>query len=491
MFRNIFKNKLVTFTLANFSSNCYTIKMSEKFLEPLKQNHKRFKRILFLKQLFEEDGHELRIAGGAVRDILRGKEPADIDFATTSRPEKTLEIMKKREDVLRIIVTPSGERHGTVSAKFKEVDELSLNFKKQKLDGDIATDQLESPKYDEELPFEVTTLRCDKITDGRHAEVEFITDWKTDAERRDLTINAMFLTLDGELIDYYNGRDDLENGRVRFVGDAKKRINEDYLRILRFFRFWSIYGKLDPDVETIEIIKKNLQGLEGISGERLWTEMKKIFSSLSSHRAVKLMINCEVLQYLGLDHSQNIYPGYVEDAIASLQNVENNIRFWEGNDKIDSKTKEFFPVIAFASILKTKTQFQKAYTRLKWSNLERDFIKYVIEYKDQQQITEKELKYLLALTAPPEVAILRRKLKAFLIYSGKQEDLYDQVDTWPIPKFPVSGNIVAVEFKKHKVPPKKIKLILQMLREEWARSDFNLTADELVDMIDSKVNEVE
>nr|KAF6335946.1 tRNA nucleotidyl transferase 1 [Pipistrellus kuhlii] len=156
-----------------------------------------------LTELFAKENHELRIAGGAVRDLLTGVKPQDVDFATTATPEQ----MKGLFQAAGVrMINNKGEKHGTVTARLHNEN------------------------------FEITTLRIDVVTDGRHAEVEFTTDWQRDAERRDLTVNSMFLGFDGTLYDYFNGYEDLKNKKVRFVGHAKKRIQEDYLRILRYFR---------------------------------------------------------------------------------------------------------------------------------------------------------------------------------------------------------------------------------------------------------------
>ncbi|KAG3294995.1 tRNA nucleotidyl transferase 1, transcript variant X3 [Ictidomys tridecemlineatus] len=155
-----------------------------------------------LTELFVKENHELRIAGGAVRDLLNGVKPQDVDFATTATPSQMKEMFQAAG--IRMI-NNKGEKHGTITARLHEEN------------------------------FEITTLRIDVVTDGRHAEVEFTTDWQKDAERRDLTINSMFLGFDGTLFDYFNGYADLKNKKVKFVGQAKQRIQEDYLRILRYF----------------------------------------------------------------------------------------------------------------------------------------------------------------------------------------------------------------------------------------------------------------
>jgi tRNA nucleotidyltransferase (CCA-adding enzyme) len=124
-------------------------------------------------------------------------------------------------------------------------------------------------RIDDTTNFEVTTLRIDKVTDGRHAEVEFTRDWQVDAERRDLTVNSMFLGMDGTVYDFFNGQEDLAKRRVAFVGSADARIKEDYLRILRYFRFFGRLARDEHSYEeaTLEAIKTNAEGLSRISGE--------------------------------------------------------------------------------------------------------------------------------------------------------------------------------------------------------------------------------
>lgn len=155
-----------------------------------------------LADLFKKYNYELRIAGGAVRDILMGNQPKDLDFATDATPQEMKEIFTKEE--IRMI-NEKGEKHGTITARINDTEN-----------------------------FEITTLRTDVLTNGRHAQVEFTKDWKLDANRRDLTINSMFLDLDGRVYDYFYGYDDLKRKRVVFVGEASIRVREDYLRILRY-----------------------------------------------------------------------------------------------------------------------------------------------------------------------------------------------------------------------------------------------------------------
>ena len=176
--------------------------------------------IIKLDKVFKNNKHEMRIVGGAVRDIALGKSPKDIDFATDATPDEMMEILDKAG----IRHKPTGLEHGTITAI---------------LDNE---------------PFEITTLRADTETDGRHAKVEFVKSWKEDAKRRDLTYNAMSMDIEGNVYDYFGGMDDLQDKVSKFVGDAEERITEDYLRILRYFRFQGRPSKPTWDGDTLEAI---------------------------------------------------------------------------------------------------------------------------------------------------------------------------------------------------------------------------------------------
>lgn len=147
---------------------------------------------------------------------------------------------------------------------------------------------------------QITTLRVDKKTDGRHAVVEFVSDWKLDSLRRDLTINSMSLSLDGTLYDYFEGEKHLTEKRILFVGDPHARITEDYLRILRYFRF---YGRIVPcdgrhDEPTLEAIREHAKGLQGISVERIWAEMGKILVGKHAPHLLQLMYDLGVAKHI-------------------------------------------------------------------------------------------------------------------------------------------------------------------------------------------------
>lgn len=202
-----------------------------------------------------------RVVGGAVRDAVAGHDIADIDLATPEPPEATSAALAAAG--FRVI--PTGLSHGTVTAL-----------------GDGRR-------------FEITTLRRDVATDGRHAEVAWTTDWREDAARRDFTINAMSLDRGGTVHDFFGGREDLAAGIVRFVGEPTRRIAEDYLRILRFFRFLARYGGGARDAASLHAIRAGVPGLAGISPERTWSELKKILAAPDPVPAVRLMAALGVL----------------------------------------------------------------------------------------------------------------------------------------------------------------------------------------------------
>lgn len=204
---------------------------------------------------------EARIVGGAVRDMLAGGAVADVDFAVPLPPETVM--ARVRAAGLKVI--PTGIAHGTVT---------------------VVT---------QEHSFEVTSLRWDVETDGRHAVVAFVDDWKLDASRRDFTINAMSAAQDGTVYDYFGGREDLAAGRVRFVGAAAARIEEDYLRIFRFFRFFTRYGRGAPDAAAVAAIARLRDGAKTLSAERVWSELKRILVAPDPRVALRLMRQTQVL----------------------------------------------------------------------------------------------------------------------------------------------------------------------------------------------------
>ena len=207
---------------------------------------------------------EIRYVGGCVRKVLNKEKTDDIDLAVNLEPKTVCNILKKEN----IKYFESGIDHGTITAKIGN----------QK--------------------FEITSLRRDLIPDGRHSKVEFCESWYEDASRRDFTINSIYSDINGNLYDPFNGRQDLKNQSIKFIGDPEKRIKEDYLRILRYVRFFLNYTKLKHDLEIKKVIKKNIDGISKISSERLIEELKKIVLSKGFLNLAKDDFSIEIIQLI-------------------------------------------------------------------------------------------------------------------------------------------------------------------------------------------------
>lgn len=227
------------------------------------------------------DGVPARFVGGCVRDTLLGRTVKDIDIATAEAPDRVVALL---EDAgLKAI--PTGIAHGTITTL---------------LDGE---------------PCEITTLRLDVETFGRHARVAYTDDWEADAHRRDFTINALFCDLDGTLYDPTGGLADLEARRVRFVGVARDRIQEDLLRLLRFFRFHAYYGTGSADEEALQACRQMAGDIATLSAERIWTELKRLLGAPSAADVLTLMADWDVLPHV-------LPEAGSRDLLASLIHVE-------------------------------------------------------------------------------------------------------------------------------------------------------------------------
>lgn len=214
----------------------------------------------------DRDGEEARVAGGAVRDALLGLKTDDVDIATTATPDE----VTRRVEAAGWKAAPTGVEHGTVTAV---------------IDG---------------APFEVTTLRRDVATDGRRAVVSFTRDWAEDAKRRDLTINGLYLDRQGRVHDFVGGLDDLDVRRVRFIGSARERIREDFLRTLRFFRFHARFAEGPVDPEGFSAVVAERVGLRSLSAERVRAELLKLLVARRAPETVAAMAGAGLFGALDL-----------------------------------------------------------------------------------------------------------------------------------------------------------------------------------------------
>ena len=355
-----------------------------------------------LDKIFKANDYEVRIVGGAVRDIALGKEPKDIDFATDATPDEMMAMLDKA----KVKTIPTGIEHGTLTA--------------------VIDDE----------PFEITTLRADKETDGRRAEVEFVRSWEEDAKRRDLTYNAMSMDIDGTIHDYNGGMDDLQDKVSRFVGDPAERIKEDYLRILRYFRFQSKLDKPKWDDDTLNAIKDNVGGIPGLSVERIWQEMGKLLMGPSAKESLEWMNKTGVNKAIGLD---GINPAKLGDSAG--------------------------PIISLARML-DNSNIARTW---KMSRYDTDMLDFLIKHKGAN-INSKEAKDMLIKGTSQD------HLLAWANMHNK-DDVYDTVHSFEKPEFPINGkDLLAMGYR---AGPQLGKL-LSDLQELWMKSNYKLSKEELL-----------
>ncbi|XP_014483610.1 PREDICTED: CCA tRNA nucleotidyltransferase 1, mitochondrial [Dinoponera quadriceps] len=393
-----------------------------------------------LVNLFEKYNYELRIAGGAVRDILMNKHPKDLDFATSATPDQMREMFMKEE--IRML-NMKGERHGTVTARINDKEN-----------------------------FEVTTLRIDIMTDGRHAQVEFTKNWKLDACRRDLTINSMYLDFNGNLYDHFYGYDDLKNRKINFVGNVHTRIREDYLRIFRYFRF---YGRIvdspdQHDETTIKAIKENIDGLQRISGERIWNELSKILTGKFAVELMLKMLECGSGEYIGLPEE----PDVESFQVVCRRALSNNMTLK--------------PISMIVSLLKNQEDVMNLHGRLKLSSSDRDLALFLIQHREYIPCERplKPYQQLVFIQQMNRYDVYREYVREVLKYQGAVQ-LLDEFEKWVIPRFPIGGTMLK-SYVRH---PKMIGMVLTELKRIWINDDFKNTVDELMEHVPRIVNELD
>nr|XP_039251180.1 CCA tRNA nucleotidyltransferase 1, mitochondrial-like [Styela clava] len=381
-----------------------------------------------VRTLFLENGYELSIAGGAVRDLLSGIKPKDIDFATTATPKQMIEMFSKND--IRMF-NEGGQSHGTVTCRINEEN------------------------------FEITTLRIDRVTDGRHAEVEFTKDWFLDASRRDLTINSLFLDLHGNVIDFFNGKDDLIKKKVKFVGDASRRICEDYLRILRFFRFFGRIANSEAEFneEAIQAIKSQGRGLLIISGPRIWSEMTMILNGRYVAKIMRKIHECGLLSYIG-------FPEEVDmDMFEKIYNAT-----------IHLNTNH----MTYASaLLQTEEDVLNLEKRVQFSKNERKIALFIVSYRNKINICDPaRLKFCqdILVDIPKHEGNHKGYLIEVLKYIGDFETM-QQLQNWNIPRFPVSGGMLM----EAGVPKgKTVGMVTKILKAKWKEGNYLLSDKELL-----------
>lgn len=387
------------------------------------------KKIFRLFRTVEKHGGILRFVGGSVRDALAGISGFDLDLATDLSPEELAEACA--ENGFKTV--PIGIKFGTL--------------------GVIINDAV----------LEITSLRRDVKTDGRHAEVEFTSDWKIDASRRDLTINAVYADDKGNVFDYYNGIDDLEKGVVRFIGSPSQRIKEDYLRILRFFRFHSIFAKTPVNEKALAACIENKDGLKSISLERIRDELFKIILTPNAGKTLKIMSDNDILSSV-LPSMKNF-----EKLDFLMQEVENKT----GKDALRRLFVLFEPDEALAENLAIRLKFTKKQRQnfVNWARIDTGFE----DYEDENKLAK------LVYNTDKDFAI--DKLTILLTLKNKSiagfEQKVDFIRNMIMPVFPVRGKDLLNVCSDNR----EIGLILNELEKCWIENNFRLTREELLNLV--------
>lgn len=355
-------------------------------------------------------GHQFWLVGGCVRDAVLGLPCKDIDVATSATPEEQVEICEAAGH--RWFGT--GLTHGTLTVL-----------------GDDA-------------PYEITSFRMDVETDGRHATVAYTRDLMTDLARRDLTMNAIAMSLDGEIVDPFGGVADANAGRVRFVGDPQARIREDYLRILRWLRFTGRFAdRIEADGLDADAVAAEASGLSRISVERVWSEMQRILAGPRPAEVVSLMAKLGVLRALGLPQGDS---DRLSALAAHTREPTLLLPAWLGGDS--SGIAE----------------------RWKASMDERDAIAFAASrLHSPYGIAEARLDLVEGRPISWTVPLLRMQ--------GATEDEVDVIERWTVPAFPVKGrDLLAAGMK----PSPLVGETIRAMREAWIASDYTLGASELM-----------
>ena len=412
------KIKNIILKIDRFFYKTFKSDKSTKFLENIKEAQIIFSHL-------NETGKEgkVRFVGGCVRRALCGENINDIDLATSLEPNE----VKKRLNKKDIKVIDTGISHGTVTA--------ILNKKK----------------------FEITTLRKDVSTDGRHANVEFTLDWEQDASRRDFTINSIYADMEGRIFDPFNGISDLQNGKVKFIGSPEERIQEDYLRILRYFRFFIQYSKIDYDEDTIRSIKQYINGLNKISNERIFDELKKILTLKNAHSLFARDPSKEIIL--------NIFPQF---KFYERLKIINSL-----NEKLRNRYDNYLILGLF--IIDQSNNYEYFCHKYKTSNIIKNRFKNISknfeDLKSKKFYSEENIKKLIYLSNKDDVTDL---LLFSICINNKTriqniEKLINYVSTCKIPKFPISGDYLKkLGYESGEILGKKLK----SLEEKWIENNF-------------------
>ena len=410
------------------------IRLSVKNLDDLKY----FNTAKQIFICFQNQNYKLKLVGGCVRKLISEEKIDDMDIAINIEPEKIKKVLVEQ----KIKFVETGIKYGTITA-------LINDFK-----------------------FEITSLRKDLSTDGRHAKVEFTSNWEQDAQRRDFTINAIYSDISGEVYDPLNGIEDLKNGIIKFIGDPNQRIQEDYLRILRYLRFYTQYNKNKfHDEIAIKAIKRNLDGLAKISKERI---LEELFKMMKLNNFSKLFED-EFCRFIIL----SILP--------QLRNY-NRIKIL---NKISYKIKKQIDKILLLSILIVDETDNCNFFLYKYQLSNEDkkrilFIKNSFKnYSKQYLYSKKNLLKLTYLSDKSSVI----ELLIFLIFANPKkifniENLIDYIKEKTIPEFPINAKFLKEEFNF--LEGKQLGNALKKLEKQWIDNGFKIDKGNVKSLLNLK-----
>ena len=373
---------------------------------------------------------EIRYVGGCIRKIIQKEIVNDIDLATNLNPQQVCEALKNNN----IYYYESGIEHGTITAVVND------------------------------YRFEITSLREDIKTDGRHAVVKFSNDWKQDASRRDFTINSIYSDIEGNLFDPFNGKKDLENGLVQFIGKPEERIKEDYLRILRYLRFYLGYSKHKHDFKTSKLIKKNIAGISNLSKERLLDELKKYVESNILSKLSEDKFSIELFE--------NIFPQI------------KNIKLFLNPNKFSKAKIEEADFIFLLSILIIDGLDNTDYFIYKFNISKKDQKRLKIIdnfYKDKitsKSFSEKNLNKIFYYNGKQSVLdIISYRLFTLKKVDKKLLNFIDQFKSKDLPAMPIGAKVL---MEKYNIPVgKNLGKQLRIIEEEWVNNNFQLTEKQI------------
>tara|TARA_B100001121_G_scaffold306566_1_gene326305 strand:- start:446 stop:1720 length:1275 start_codon:yes stop_codon:yes gene_type:complete len=394
-----------------------------------------------VKRIFDiihstSDESEIRFVGGCIRKIINKEKVDDIDLATNLEPHEVCEALKKN----KINYFKTGIDHGTITAV---VDEFK---------------------------FEITTLREDISTDGRHANVKFSKDWKKDAARRDFTINSIYSDKEGNLFDPFNGKEDLENGQVNFIGDVEKRIKEDYLRILRYLRFFLNYSKQPHNEKVLRKIKQNIGQISNLSKERMLNELKKTIKLDALEKLSKDKDSLELISLIFPElRNLKIFSNLTIYKRKILRNID--FIFLLSLMIIDEKDNVDYFLYKFS--LKKKDQ-----KRIKIID---NFFKEKVNFKTSIENKLNNIFYFDGKQAVIDIInfklIKSKKLDNFLL------ELRENYLKKEVPVMPIGANVLMT---KYKIPEgKQLGIKLKIIEKEWVDNNFKISDNQIDNILNN------